>query len=71
MTPLVAALAGNHPDTVTWVGYEHNLLWVRFGNLIGGGSFIGRAFGLVTRGTEHMDGALSKAPCNSADAWRW
>ncbi len=55
MTLLGAALAGNHPEAVTWGGYVHNLFWVTLGNLIGGGVFVGLAYGIITRGAERQE----------------
>ena len=37
MTLLLAALAGEHPGSVSVFGLGHNLLWVTLGNLVGGG----------------------------------
>jgi len=40
---LLLALFGNHPDTVSWGGLAHNLLWVTLGNAISGALFMGVA----------------------------
>lgn len=52
MTLLLAALAGAHPDTVSWSGFAHNMLWVTLGNLVGGGLFVGATYLAVTRAAE-------------------
>jgi formate/nitrite transporter FocA (FNT family) len=33
----------------------HNLFWVTLGNLIGGGVFVGLAYGIITRGAERQE----------------
>jgi len=40
MTLLSIALLSDHPETVTMGGMAHNLLWVSFGNIIGGSVFV-------------------------------
>ena len=41
MTLFIVALLGNHPETVTWSGMWHNLVWVTLGNTISGAIFMG------------------------------
>jgi nitrite transporter NirC len=41
MTLLLVALLGNHPDTVSWAGLVHNLVWVSLGNIVGGAGLMG------------------------------
>jgi len=52
MTLLLAALAGAHPDSVTWAGFGHNMLWVTAGNLVGGGLFVGAAYVAIARAAD-------------------
>lgn len=50
MTLLLLALAGNHPDTVSWAGMGWNLLWVTLGNIIGGAVFVAGAYHAASPG---------------------
>lgn len=52
MTVLGLALAGNHPETVSYAGAMWNLGWVTLGNAIGGGLFVGGAYWLASRDAE-------------------
>ena len=40
MTLLSIALLGNHPESVSFSGMAHNLIWVTLGNIIGGTLFM-------------------------------
>ena len=40
------ALLQDHPDTVTWGGFVHNLVPVTAGNVVGGALFVGGAYWL-------------------------
>ncbi|TCL65155.1 formate/nitrite transporter family protein [Rhizobium sp. BK251] len=44
MFAFTMALFGPHPDTITWYGAFHNLLWVTLGNVVGGGVFVAFAY---------------------------
>jgi nitrite transporter NirC len=46
MTLLGVALLQNHPDTITWGGFVHNLVPVTLGNIAGGALFVGGAYWL-------------------------
>lgn len=46
------ALLGEHPETVTFEGAVHNLVWVTLGNLAGGGLMVGLGYWLQERGAE-------------------
>jgi nitrite transporter len=48
MTLLLAALAGDHPGSVSLFGLGHNLLWVTLGNLVGGGVFVAGAYWAIS-----------------------
>lgn len=48
MTLLLAALAGQHPSSVSVFGLGHNLLWVTVGNLVGGGVFVAGAYWVIS-----------------------
>ncbi|MDQ6620524.1 MAG: formate/nitrite transporter family protein [Pseudomonadota bacterium] len=50
MTVLGLALAGEHPETVTWAGAVYNLVWVTLGNIVGGGVFVAGAYWVATHG---------------------
>lgn len=47
MTLLGIGLLLPHPDTISWLGFMHNLIPVTLGNLIGGGLFVGAAYWYV------------------------
>ncbi|MCC7362800.1 MAG: formate/nitrite transporter family protein [Dehalococcoidia bacterium] len=47
MTLLGVALLQEHPDTVTWGGFVHNLVPVTLGNIVGGAGFVGIAYWLA------------------------
>jgi nitrite transporter len=49
MTVLGLALAGNHPEGVSYAGAMWNLGWVTLGNAIGGGLFVAGAYWLASR----------------------
>lgn len=44
MTLLLLALAGQHPETVSWAGMGWNLGWVTLGNTVGGAVFVAGAY---------------------------
>jgi len=44
MTLLLLALAGQHPETVSWAGMAWNLGWVTLGNIVGGAVFVAGAY---------------------------
>lgn len=44
MTLLMLALAGNHPETVSFAGMGWNLTWVTLGNIVGGAVFVAGAY---------------------------
>ncbi len=44
MTLLGLGLLIPHPDTVTWLGFFHNLIPVTLGNIVGGAVFVGAAY---------------------------
>ncbi len=44
MTLFLIALLGHHPETVTWAGLVHNLLWVTLGNIVAGAVFMGLGY---------------------------
>ena len=46
MTLMGIALLQDHPDTITWGGFVHNLVPVTLGNIAGGGLFVGGAYWL-------------------------
>lgn len=48
MTLLSIALFFPHGDTVSWAGFANNLIWVTFGNVAGGGIFVGGMYWLAT-----------------------
>jgi nitrite transporter NirC len=48
MTLLMLALAGHHPDTVTFAGMAWNLTWVTLGNIVGGAVFVAGAYRLAS-----------------------
>jgi len=48
MTLLSLALLGNPTETITLVGMFHNLLWVTFGNIIGGGLFMAMGYWIAS-----------------------
>jgi len=50
MTLLLLALAGHHPDTVSWGGMAWNLAWVTLGNIAGGGIFVAGAYRAASPG---------------------
>lgn len=50
MTVLGLALAGQHPDTVTFAGAAYNQAWVTLGNIVGGGVFVAGAYWVATHG---------------------
>ena len=50
MTLLGLALAGNHPDTVSFAGAAWNLAWVTLGNAVGGAVFVAGAYHVSTYG---------------------
>ena len=50
MTLLGLALAGNHPETVSFAGFAWNLLWVTLGNVVGGAVFVAGAYHVSTYG---------------------
>lgn len=47
MTVFTISMLGAHPDSVTLVSAWYNLVWVSFGNIIGGAGFIGIAYYLT------------------------
>ncbi len=47
MTVFTIALLSNHSSDITIMGGVYNLLWVSFGNIIGGAGFIGVAYFLT------------------------
>ncbi|WP_342237379.1 formate/nitrite transporter family protein [Inquilinus sp. OTU3971] len=46
------ALLGEHPETITFGGAVHNLVWVTLGNLVGGGLMVGLGYWLQERGAD-------------------
>jgi nitrite transporter len=49
MTLLTLALIGDHPETVSYAGLIHNLLWVTIGNAIAGVVFMGLGYWFIAR----------------------
>ena len=47
MTLLGIGLLQDHPDTVTWGGFVHNLVPVTLGNIVSGAVFVGGAYWLT------------------------
>jgi nitrite transporter NirC len=47
MTLLGIGLLQDHPDTVSWGGFVHNLVWVTLGNIVSGATFVGGAYWLA------------------------
>lgn len=47
MTLLGVGLLLPHPDTISWLGFLHNLIPVTLGNIIGGGVFVGASYWYV------------------------
>ena len=56
------ALLGEHPDTVTFGGAVHNLLWVTLGNLVGGGLMVGLGYWAQERGADRQAETVVPAP---------
>ena len=50
MTLLGLALAGNHPETVSFAGFAWNLFWVTLGNAVAGAIFVAGAYYVSTYG---------------------
>jgi nitrite transporter NirC len=50
MTILGMALAGNHPETVSYAGAAWNLFWVSLGNAVAGAVFVAGAYWVATHG---------------------
>lgn len=48
MTLLSISLFFPHGDTVTWLGFANNLIWVTLDNVAGGGIFVGGMYWLAT-----------------------
>ncbi|WP_150275799.1 formate/nitrite transporter family protein [Paenibacillus tepidiphilus] len=44
----VAVILPNHPETVTFAGWLHNMIPVTLGNIVGGGVFVGMAYWLIS-----------------------
>jgi len=49
MTLLLIALLADHPETVTWAGFVHNLFWVTLGNVVAGSVFVALGYWAVSR----------------------
>ena len=49
MTLLSAALMVDHPETVSIIGFIHNIIPVTIGNFIGGAGFLGYGYWLIGR----------------------
>ncbi len=49
MTLLLIALLGVHPDTVTWSGFVHNMVWVSLGNIVAGALFMALGYWAASR----------------------
>lgn len=50
MTLLGVGLLLPHPETISWIGFFHNLIPVTLGNIIGGAVFVGGAYWYVASG---------------------
>ena len=50
MTLLGLALAGNHPETVSFAGFAWNLFWVTLGNAVAGAIFVAGVYYVSTYG---------------------
>lgn len=48
MTLFLIALLGEHPETITWAGLGHNLLWVTLGNIVSGAVLMGAGYTLAS-----------------------
>ncbi len=60
MTVFTISMLGAHADSVTVTSAWYNLIWVSFGNIIGGAGFIGVAYWL-TGTDEKTDEAIGEA----------
>lgn len=60
MTLLGIALLQDHPDTVTWAGFAHNLIPVTLGNIVGGALFVGGAYWLANADLRVPSGSRSR-----------
>jgi nitrite transporter NirC len=52
MTLFLVALFAAHPDTVSYGGMLHNLVWVTLGNIVSGAGFMGIGYWLASGGLE-------------------
>ena len=66
MTLLRIGLAQQHPDTVSWAGFVHNMVPVTLGNIVGGAIFVGGLYWLAnTRMALHAAmGSASRLPAD-------
>jgi nitrite transporter NirC len=55
MTVFSISLLGSSPEPVSFASALNNLVWVSFGNLIGGAGFIGVGYYLTNMGKEDLD----------------
>ncbi|OAB46440.1 formate/nitrite transporter family protein [Paenibacillus antarcticus] len=44
----IATLLPNHPETISVVGWFHNMIPVTLGNIVGGGLFVGMAYWVIS-----------------------
>lgn len=44
----LSLLLPNHPDTVTFAGWLHNMVPVTLGNMVGGAVFVGMAYWFIS-----------------------
>ncbi|HZQ60173.1 MAG TPA: formate/nitrite transporter family protein [Casimicrobiaceae bacterium] len=65
MTVLGLALAGDHPETVSFAGALHNLGWVTLGNIVGGGLFVAGAYWAATHGFGAAEPVAVAAPAKA------
>lgn len=50
MTLLGVGLFISHPETISWLGFFHNLIPVTLGNVVGGAVFVGAAYWYISSG---------------------
>jgi nitrite transporter len=50
MTLLGVGLFISHPETISWLGFFHNLIPVTLGNIVGGAVFVGAAYWYIASG---------------------
>jgi nitrite transporter NirC len=67
MTLLGIALIQDHPETITWGGFVHNMVAVTLGNIVGGGLFVGGAYWMANTTLRFPGGLPARAPEPSRD----